>query len=334
MFAARPLPEAEQWENSPAQIATHKSVIPLAISNQARHVDSMCIHLCAWGNVAVNEVKPRRDYCWLKTISKPPLVGLSAGEFLDGGPFRGVSLQHKTTQTTNHPHNNIVPPHTTYRAPYCTQDCTMQINFPPLLRAQLACSPGTPSAQAPALALPGRRPVTHPLAPPSRRPPAECTRQHQCNSPAALAATHTAAAEVTDASHCPLTHACLHAQEQSQPDMSLQRWECTAGRLRRSHDIARSNACDSVQPSQSRHLPRTFRSAAPSAGERKCCASSEKSKKPWPCAAAAWRTAASAASTAAGTVQRRAESRCASRPATTRLPVAGSCQTVQCRFSP
>ena len=29
-------------------------------------------HLCAWGNVAVHEVKPRRDYCWLKTISNPP----------------------------------------------------------------------------------------------------------------------------------------------------------------------------------------------------------------------------------------------------------------------
>ena len=29
-------------------------------------------YLCAWGNVAVHEVKPRRDYCWLKTISNPP----------------------------------------------------------------------------------------------------------------------------------------------------------------------------------------------------------------------------------------------------------------------
>lgn len=36
------------------------------------------LHLCAWGNVAVYEVKPRRDYCWLKTISNPPLVRKSS----------------------------------------------------------------------------------------------------------------------------------------------------------------------------------------------------------------------------------------------------------------
>ena len=29
-------------------------------------------YLCARGNVAVHEVYPRRDNCWLKTISKPP----------------------------------------------------------------------------------------------------------------------------------------------------------------------------------------------------------------------------------------------------------------------
>jgi hypothetical protein len=34
----------------------------------------LLLHLCAWGNDAVNEVKPRRVNCWLKTISNPPAV--------------------------------------------------------------------------------------------------------------------------------------------------------------------------------------------------------------------------------------------------------------------
>jgi hypothetical protein len=46
---------------------------------------------CAWGNVAVNEVYPRRDYCWLKTISNPPLLAHAAVNFWLLSPFGVVS---------------------------------------------------------------------------------------------------------------------------------------------------------------------------------------------------------------------------------------------------
>jgi hypothetical protein len=47
-------------------------------------------YLCAWGNDAASEVKPRRVNCWLKTISNPPRwPGLRFGlrEFLEGPPL-------------------------------------------------------------------------------------------------------------------------------------------------------------------------------------------------------------------------------------------------------
>ncbi|KAK9181797.1 hypothetical protein WN944_024936 [Citrus x changshan-huyou] len=47
-----------------------------------------CNRLCAWGNDAASEL-PRRVYCWLKSISKPPLrpgSGPGLREFLEGLP--------------------------------------------------------------------------------------------------------------------------------------------------------------------------------------------------------------------------------------------------------
>ncbi|BAS96639.1 Os06g0199050, partial [Oryza sativa Japonica Group] len=44
-------------------------------------------HLCAWGNDAAYEVIPRRVYCWLKTISKPPLWPTWATENFWKGSF-------------------------------------------------------------------------------------------------------------------------------------------------------------------------------------------------------------------------------------------------------
>jgi hypothetical protein len=46
----------------------------LSIQMYVNRGDELSLHLCAWGNDAVNEVKPRRVNCWLKTISNPPAV--------------------------------------------------------------------------------------------------------------------------------------------------------------------------------------------------------------------------------------------------------------------
>ena len=108
--------------------ATHNPVFGLIKHGRgwSTHTDNR--HLCAWGNVAVNEVKPRRDYCWLKTISKPPLVGLSAGEFLDGGPSRGVSLQHKHITTKTKTNINYIPLNPFAKvAPDSSQDGALQL---------------------------------------------------------------------------------------------------------------------------------------------------------------------------------------------------------------
>ncbi len=40
-------------------------------------------HSCAWGNVAVHEVQPRRDYCYLKTIPIPSCVAQAHRKFLE-----------------------------------------------------------------------------------------------------------------------------------------------------------------------------------------------------------------------------------------------------------
>jgi hypothetical protein len=54
---------------------------------------TMLTHLCAWGNDAVNEVKPRRVNCWLKTMSKPPAVPARAPQNFRKAPRLGPLLK-------------------------------------------------------------------------------------------------------------------------------------------------------------------------------------------------------------------------------------------------
>ena len=54
-------------------VAYHTRVVQAHVPRIIGVLPKVIRYLCAWGNVAVHEVKPRRDYCWLKTISNPPL---------------------------------------------------------------------------------------------------------------------------------------------------------------------------------------------------------------------------------------------------------------------
>jgi len=58
--------------------AYHRSIRSNLFTSDADIPNFLSSYLCAWGNVTVNEVKPRRDNCWLKTFSIPERVSFGS----------------------------------------------------------------------------------------------------------------------------------------------------------------------------------------------------------------------------------------------------------------
>ena len=89
---------ASAWDHPRTPLSHHPTIAFFALRLRQRYSSRRTAepHSCAWGNVAVREVLLRRDYCWLKTISKPLRFVVRHGrKFLNGGfrsPHYSVEL--------------------------------------------------------------------------------------------------------------------------------------------------------------------------------------------------------------------------------------------------
>ena len=93
---------ASAWDHPRTPLSHHPTIAFFALRLRQRYSTRRTAepHSCAWGNVAVREVLLRRDYCWLKTISKPLRFVVRHGrKFLNGGfrsPHYSVELLKAT----------------------------------------------------------------------------------------------------------------------------------------------------------------------------------------------------------------------------------------------